>query len=71
MEGEKRRLGLVAAETAEEYSVRRRKEREEFKRERARIERGMIEEQREREAAGLERVQDADQIPVSCLYCHG
>jgi hypothetical protein len=64
---EKRRLGMMATETAEEYSVRRRKDRDEFKRQRARIEKEMIEEQRQRENDGLTGLPDgvgADQIPV-------
>jgi tRNA-splicing endonuclease subunit Sen2 len=73
LESEKRRLGIVAVETAEEYSIRRRKEREEFKRERARIEREMVEEQRQREANGASGLPDgaaADQIPVSAFDYH-
>ena len=68
MEAEKKRLGLLGRETAEENSLARRREREEFKRERARIEKELVETVRERETRGekgLPGGEAADQIPVS------
>ncbi|KIW07406.1 tRNA-intron endonuclease [Verruconis gallopava] len=64
---ERRRLGLVAFETAEEFSARRRKEREEFKKQRAKIEKELVEQVRQREAQGLSGLpggEAPDQIPV-------
>ncbi|QDS69056.1 hypothetical protein FKW77_009852 [Venturia effusa] len=49
---ERRRLGLVAFMTAEEVTAARRNVRMEFKRERARLEREALEEQKRKEAAG-------------------
>lgn len=49
---ERRRLGLVASMTAEEVTTSRRNVRMEFKRERARLEREVLEEQKRKEAAG-------------------
>jgi tRNA-splicing endonuclease subunit Sen2 len=71
LEGEKRRVGLLQGETAEQFSARRRGERMIFKRDRARIEKELIEELRVREAAGLVGLpsgEAADQIPV-CDKC--
>lgn len=50
LESERRRVGLLAAETSQEITEKRRKERAEFKRERARLEREAIEEQKRRES---------------------
>lgn len=53
LEMERRRLGLVAFMTAEELTTARRNVRMDFKRERARLEREVLEEQKRIEAAGV------------------
>lgn len=53
LDREKKRLGLIAADTSEEVTRRRRQERAEFKKERARKEREEIEATLRRERAGL------------------
>lgn len=55
LDREKKRLGLVAADTSEEVTRRRRQERAEFKKERARKEREEIEATLERERAGISK----------------
>lgn len=50
---EKRKRGLQASQTSEEITAQRRRERRQFKLERARLEREAIEEQRRLEAEGL------------------
>jgi tRNA-splicing endonuclease subunit Sen2 len=68
LESEKTRVGLQGRQTAEQFTGSRRKDREEFKRERARIEKELVAEVREREKMGLKGLpggEAADQIPVS------
>ncbi|TID23027.1 tRNA intron endonuclease catalytic C-terminal domain containing protein [Venturia nashicola] len=56
LDTERRRLGLVASMTAEEVTTSRRNVRMQFKRERARLEREALEEQKRKEAASVIRL---------------
>ena len=82
LDREKRRLGLLAGETSEEVTRRRREERKEFKKERARREREVIEQKLRQEGkidlitGGLPVVHDfngiaADGPPAQLFYKHG
>ncbi|MCJ1324284.1 hypothetical protein MMC10_000946 [Thelotrema lepadinum] len=64
LDREKKRLGLLAEDTSEEYTLKRREERRQFKMERARKEREAIEETLKGEQNGVLKLGPLQQAPV-------
>lgn len=65
LHSEKTRLGLIEVTTSDQVTRTRRKEREQMKKERARLERDAIEQQRLKEAGGIDYQQNENRDPTS------